>query len=381
MRVGAFLRLRGMTGVLRVGVLADTIDKSGGIPRYTREVVGALGRRDDVRLVVAAPAGAAATVAELAGPRLDRHLVIPRDDQLSVALWERYLSGRHFGAAGVDVVHGTKHLLPRGAGPSVLTVHDVMTITRAAESGRVKRLLLPSPFRASLRQATRLAAVSSATRTALTAIDPSWAAKTVVVPNGLSRGLLDAIAEPVARLADTRFALVVGDLTPRKNVGLLLRIWAEVFDRAGGLVLAVVGTEGPHADEDRAALLRLEEQGRACWVRGAPDPVLHWCYEHAQVVLFPSREEGFGLPVLEALAFDAPMIASTDPAIVEVAAGSPLVQHLAPDDASGWRDAIVTAVQTARPAVGAPHFPDSAITWDEHVDRLVALYREVTAGR
>jgi glycosyltransferase involved in cell wall biosynthesis len=370
-----------MTKVLRVGVLADTIDKSGGIPRYTREVVGALGRRDDVRLVVAAPAGAASTVAELAGPGLDQHLVIPRDDQLSVALWERYRSGRRFVAAGVDVVHGTKHLLPRGVGPTVLTVHDVMTITRAAESGRAKRMLLPAQFRASLRQATRLAAVSGATRTALTAIDPSWAPKTVVVPNGLSRGLLDAQAQPVTGLEGSRFALVVGDLTPRKNIGLLLRIWPEVFTRTDGLVLAVVGTEGPHADEDRARLVRLEEQGVACWVRGASDPVLRWCYERAQVVLFPSREEGFGLPVLEALAFDAPMIASTDAAVVEVAAGSPMVQHLDPDDAPGWRDAVVAAVTSPRPAATPPHFPDSAITWDEHVDRLVALYREVTAGR
>jgi glycosyltransferase involved in cell wall biosynthesis len=367
-----------MTSPLRVGLLADTIDQAGGIPRYTRELVAALGRRSDVRLVVAAPTGAAATVERLAGDRLDGWLPIPRDGQLSVALWERYRSAPAFRRARVDVVHGTKHLVPRGAGPTVLTVHDVLTITRAHESRLAKRLLLPVQFRASLRDATRLAAVSGATRDALARLDPRWAAKTVVIPNALTRTLLDAHPAAVGALASTRFALVVGDLTPRKNVALLLDVWPAVAAATDGLVLAVVGHEGPHADATRATLLGLQEQGRAHWVRGASDATLRWCYEHAQMVLFPSLEEGFGFPVLEALAFDAPVLASTDPAIVEVAAGSPRVRHLDPRDPEAWRGAIVDAARQDRPRPPAPHFPAQAITWDDHATRLVELYRELT---
>ena len=94
------------------------------------------------------------------------------------AIWERYASGRQFERAGAQLVHGTKHLVPRVRLPTVLTVHDVMTITRADESGRAKRLLLPRQYRASIKQADRLIAASAATRDRLAALDPTWDAKT-----------------------------------------------------------------------------------------------------------------------------------------------------------------------------------------------------------
>jgi glycosyltransferase involved in cell wall biosynthesis len=362
---------------LRVGLLADTIDKPGGIPRYTRELVAALGRRADVRLVVAAPGSATATVELLAADRLEELVTIPSEAQLQVALWERYRSGAAFARAGAEVVHGTKHLVPRGMPRTVLTVHDLMTITRARESRLAKRVLLPAQFRASLRQATRLLAVSGATRDRIAALEPRWGAKTVVIPNGLSDHLLTAPSRPVPELATRPFALVVGDLSPRKNVALLLRIWPEVA-AVTGLVLAVVGHEGPHSDDARRDLAALEARGIARWVQGATDGALRWCYEHATVVLFPSLEEGFGFPVLEALAFDAPMIASTDPALVEVSAGSERVRHVDGRDDDTWRDAIVTAAAVVRSPPSAPHRPSGASTWDEHAAAVVGLYREIS---
>lgn len=362
---------------VRVGLLADTVARPGGIGRYTRELLTALGRRADVRLVVAAPSSAREVVADLAGSSLDAFLAVPGGGQLAVALWERYGSRARFARAGVDLVHGTKHLVPRGVRATVLTVHDVMTLTRPQESRLAKRLLLPAQYRASLRQATRLVAVSGATRDCLRALDPTWAGKTVVVPNGMSDHLLDARAEPVAALEGSRFALVVGDLSPRKNVRMLLDVWEDGPPVAGGLRLAVLGGDGPHSDETRQRLHRLEARGLATWVREASDAQLRWCYEHAVVVLFPTVEEGFGFPVLEALTFDAPVLASTDPALVEVSAGAARVRHLDPQNRAAWRDAIVAASTTPRGPPVAPRLPAGASTWDEHAAGVVAVYRAV----
>ena len=145
---------------LRVGVLADTIGRPGGIGRYTSELVAALGRREDVRLIVAALPAAEGRVRELAGARLDATIPIPASSQLGIAAWERYRSGSKFAAAGAQIVHGTKHLVPRTKVPTVLTVHDLMTITRAHESSGPKRLILPRQYRTSLDQATGLVAAS-----------------------------------------------------------------------------------------------------------------------------------------------------------------------------------------------------------------------------
>ena len=90
-----------------------------------------------------------------------------------------------------------------------------------------------------------------------------------------------------------------------------------------GFRLVVLGHPGPHSDETTApARASSKPRDSRCWLRGADDAALRWCYEHATVVLFPTLEEGFGFPLLEALTFGAPVIASTDPALVEVAAGS-----------------------------------------------------------
>ncbi len=367
---------RADTSTLRVGVLADTIDRPGGIARYTEELVAALARRNDVRLVVAAPAAAAERVEALAGASLDAIITIPAIGQLRIALWERYASGAKFAAAGVQLVHGTKHLVPRTGLPTVLTVHDLMTITRARESALAKRMFLPRQYRTSMRAATRLLAVSRATRDRIVAIDPRWGPKAVVVPNGLSHALLDVAARPVPGLAAARFGLVVGDLAPRKNVGMLLDLWPDVASEAADFLLVVLGHPGPHSADTMRRLADLEHRNLAIWLRGASDGELRWCYEHASVVLFPTLEEGFGFPLLEALTFGAPAIASTDPALVEVSATSPEVEHLDVRDRAAWRDAIIRAARRPRRAPSThPAAPPGAISWDENARKVMDLYR------
>jgi glycosyltransferase involved in cell wall biosynthesis len=360
---------------LRVGLLADTVDHPGGIGRYVREVLAACGRRDDVALVVAAPARGLAAVDALVGARLVATIEAPRDDQIGLALWDRHRAGRAFAAAGTRVVIGCKHLVPRTTVPTVLVVHDVLTITRAHENSLAKRLLLPGQYRRSLGDATRLVAVSVATRTRLAALDATWAAKCDVVPNGMSADLTSVEAVEPPGIDGRDFALVVGDLSPRKNLGALTALWE---DPPAGLLLVVVGPDDGGDAPVRRVLTELERTGHVVWIRGAADPTLRWCYEHARVVLFPTREEGFGLPLLEAMTFHAPVVASDELALREVAAGAPTVSLVDPDDGGGWRRAIETRAAADRPA-GPPALPPGAITWDEHTDRLLGIARRVAA--
>lgn len=367
-----------MHSPLRVGFLADTVAHPGGIGRYVREVLAACGRRADVRLTVATPAEHTELVTGLTGAALDGVVHPPRSDQVTLGLWDRHRAGGAFARSGVDVVIGCKHLVPASGPPSVLVVHDVLTITRAHENALLKRLLLPRQYRRSLHDADRLVAVSAATRDRLAALDARWAAKCDVVPNGMSTSLTTVTPEPPVPQPGRPFALSVGDLSPRKNLGLLARVWRD--DRPGDLDLVVVGPDGGADTEARAALLALEATGRVQWIRGADDPVLRWCYEHAAVVVFPTREEGFGLPLLEARTFHAPVVASTDAALREVAAGDPEVTHVDPDDVAGWSRAITEAAVVPRVAA-PPAVPAGALTWDEHTERLLEVARTTATGR
>ena len=376
-----------MRDPLRVGILADTVDHPGGIGRYVREVLGAMARRDDLRLTVLAPTAATATVHSVVGDATIAMITPRRSSQIALAWWDRYRAGTASARANVEIIIGTKHLVPRTRRPTLLVVHDLLTITRADENALAKRVLLPPQYRQSLTAASALVAVSVATATRLAALDARWAAKCTVVPNGMSHRLIDAhpmrplgtSADQANRLSDQPFALVVGDLSARKNLRLLTRLWRE--HPPPQLRLVVVGPDSGTDAPVRGELLDLERDGRAVWIRGAEDPELRWCYEHAQVVLFPTFEEGFGLPLLEARTFHAPVVASTDLALREVGGDDPHITYVDPTNTSGWRDAIDAAGRAEPRGSDPPALPPGAITWDEHTDRLVTVARALARGR
>jgi glycosyltransferase involved in cell wall biosynthesis len=363
----------GADAPVRVGVLATALHGGGGMARYARELLGALGARDDVELVVVVPAGEEDTVVD--APNVRDVLTLRGRGTIGRGLDERYGIGRRLERAGVEVVHGTKHLVPRTRLPSVLTVQDLILLTWRSTFPGPKALLLPRQYRASIRDATVLVAVTEATRTRLGALEPGLLDKTVLVPNGLSVPLLEVEPEPVPATVGRPFALVVGDLSARKNVELLLGLWEDGLGEESGLLLVVVGPAGWKSDGTRARLTALAQRGLAVWAQDAPDAQLRWCYEHASVLLMPSFEEGFGLPIIEGRAFGTPVVASDDPALVEVGGGR--VTHLDPRDRAAWRAAVVAASGRTRVA-SAPSTADLP-TWAACAEGTVGAYRSAIA--
>jgi glycosyltransferase involved in cell wall biosynthesis len=352
---------------IRAAVLADALDGGGGMARYTRELLRGLHRRDDVELVVVAPAESLEHLDALGLADVET-VVVGSRGQIGHGLWERYVLGRHLD--GVDVVHGTKHLLPRCRRPTVLTVHDLLVITSPDEFNLPKRLLLPRQYRRALDEATVLLAVSSATKRRLAALDPALGAKTTVVPNGVTVDLVESEPQPLPAIDGRPFALVVGDLSPRKNLSLLLDLWSDPAGPPAGLTLVVVGPAGWRASEVKRRLEDLERRGRVIWAREVDDAQLRACYEQARVVLAPALEEGFGLPVAEALTLGARVIASRDEALVEVGQGRPV--HVDARDAPGWREAIERVVTDAAPP---PSRPPEFSSWEANALATTDVYR------
>jgi len=339
----------------------------GGINRYTNELLVELVRRDDVEVVpVVSPKGAEQLRQRF--PDLNDVIVLAGRSVMGRSLRERYLLRRPLRRAKVDLVHATKHVVPRNAGiPIVLTVHDLFAFTRANEYGLAKRLLLPTTYRRSLAQADRIITVSDAVRQLLADKDLIADDHVDVLPEAPASALTTAVAEVVPSLARRPFALCVCDLSPHKNVELLLRIWDEVHRRTG-LVLAILGPDRARSSGLRE---RLEDLGRAGLVVRpgfVTNGAVRWCYEHAGIVLVPSFEEGFGLPAVEALHFGAKLITSSDPALVE--ASGDAARHIDADDDRAWVDAIVEVHGEAKTV-----FSDDLVSWREVADLTVDVYR------
>jgi glycosyltransferase involved in cell wall biosynthesis len=338
----------------------------GGIVRYTVELAQALHRRDDVDLhLLASPAAGPALADLVGGP--DRILFLPPVPGAALPACERWGLGRWL-SSRFDVVHGTKHLLPRGVtAHTALTVHDMLLFDRPGDFRLDKRVLLRQPYGASLRQAGTLLCVSAATRARLTERMPEIAPRAAVVPLATSSRLMAAQPVPLGAVAGRRFALVVGDPGPRKNLAMVFEAWLGVVAQCSDAVLVHVGPPAWGRASYGPAHARLRSSGHLVQPVGVDDGTLRWCYEQAAVVLAPSRVEGFGLPAVEALDLGARLVTSLDPALVEVTGDR--AEHLPADDGAAWtRTALrhLSGDPAPTPASGR-----RVRTWDDVAEETV----------
>ncbi|MDQ1493858.1 MAG: hypothetical protein QOG69_341 [Actinomycetota bacterium] len=337
----------------------------GGMVRYAVELATSLTAHPDVELHVLARAAARNFFVDLLGDS-QRVRTLPDLPTPVLSLIEHVRVGR---PGSFDVLHGTKHVVPLSRRTHrMLTVHDMLPMDRPDDFSIAKRLLLRPTYRRSIRRADSIVCVSEATLQRLRVIVPTSAPSTVV-PLAVSGTLRTATSVPLASVQGVPFAIVVGDSSPRKNVGLIVDAWRDVLAEEPKAKLVVVGPPswgrtvvGEHFD-------RLRAEGHLVAPGHLSDGQLRWCYEHARVALCPSMAEGFGLPAAEALAFGAPVITSEDPALCEVTGTRAL--HLRGDDPRSWVQAILDAL--ARPRTTVP--PESTRTWADVADETVRAAR------
>lgn len=345
--------------------------QGGGMVRYVVELASALSRREDVELSVLAGRSAVPFFTDLLSSHQRVH-ALPRMPTVGNALIERYLV-RNAGGP-YDVVQGAKHLVPRRSpAMRVLTVHDMVLFDRPQDFGPAKRTLLRRPYLASIVDADAIICVSEATRARLVAQLPMTRHRITVVPNAVSTGLLRAVPLAVPALDGRVFAVVVGDASHRKNLPLLVDCWDRVCERVPEAVLAIAGPPDWAGSSHGESFARLKAEGKIVALGSIPDEALRWCYEHAAVALCPSLLEGFGLPAVEALAFQAPLITSTDPALTEVSGNRAL--HLPGDRAEPWVDAISAALAGGRSSTASYQVR----TWDEVAEETVNAIRSARA--
>ncbi len=342
----------------------------GGMIRYTVEVTRALERRPDVEVHVHCRRETVPFLERELGIAADRLHPTATGRTVADSLVERLAIGRLGDRIDADVVLCTKQLVPRsGEAIRLLTVHDMLPFDRPGDFGPTKRMLLPTAYRRSIRDADVLACVSDATRRRLLSQLPEVADRAVVVPNAMTRSLTEAEPAPIPALDGRTFALMVGDRSRRKNAGFVVRLWPEVVRLVPGAHLALIGPPGWGRNEQLPELADLVAAGAASDLGLVSERALHWAYRAAAVTLCPSLLEGFGLPVVEALALGCPVLASPDPAQVEAAGGAATVVDLA--DRAGWVDAIAEHLR-AGPGSPAREAQPIERSWDDVADELVA---------
>jgi glycosyltransferase involved in cell wall biosynthesis len=262
-----------------------------------------------------------------------------------------------------------QHSLPLACPcPAVVTVHDLSFTRDPSVMGTRDRLIFRTVVPRSARRAARVFAVSELTKRDLIGLYGIPEEKIAVVPNGV-----DATFSPNGARAEGDYVLFVGALQPRKDPDTAIEALSLLGD--GDLRLVFAGPDkGGRAKAERTA----ERTGLANRIefRGhVSREELASLYRGAACLVFPSRYEGFGLPVLEAMASGTPVVATTAGALPEVAGDAAiLVDERNPVAFAGG---IERALADRERLVAAGLERAQQFSWAETARRTLKVYREL----
>jgi len=263
----------------------------------------------------------------------------------------------------VDVLHCPTQRAPvRSSVPLVVTFHDLAVLRHPETFNRWTRTYSRRVLPRVVRAATRVIAVSEFTKRELQELLDVPEEKLRVIPNAVG-GPFSADGEAAAG----DYVLAVSTLEPRKNLPRLV----EAYRRAdlNGLPLLVAGAAGWGG-------VRVEGDG-VRWLGEVRDDELARLYRGARAVAYVSLYEGFGLPVLEAMACGTPVVAGQDGALPEVAGGAAvLVDPLDPDAIAAGLNEAIERRDELRP-LGLARA--RAFDWGKVARKTVAVYREAAA--
>jgi len=302
--------------------------------------------------------------------------------------FRRWLNSLEFGSQA-PLFHGPNFFLPPLVNGGVVTVHD-LSVFKFPETHPIERIRqYEREFQSSMDHAAHLITVSEAIRREV--IDfLGWPAEKIsTVHHGVSPAFAVRGEQELRDrlrgygLAPDSYVLCVSTLEPRKKIDCLLKSYRNLpVNLRQKHPMVLVGGRGWLSENLHQDIERATGEGWLRYLGFVAESNLPYLYAGARLFVYPSIYEGFGFPVLEAMASGVPVVTSNDAAIEEVAQGASL--HVEPDD----HDALLTAIQrgitdedwrTSAKIDGlrvASHY-----SWDKCIEETIRVYRYVLSQR
>lgn len=375
---------------MRIGIdFTAAIQQRAGIGRYTRELVRALAGLDDVNQYVLFQAHLGAQVTAGTWPANFRIRSIPVTDHWLSIFWQRLripLPVETFTGC-IDIFHSPDFVLPPvWRAHTVLTIHDLSFLTTPETFEPGLQAYLTQAVPRAVARAGHILADSKSTRDDLVAYLGVAPDRITVAYPGVDpdfRPLDDRSIKAVCdRYRLTRpFILSVSTLQPRKNYPALIEAYARLKSMGGQateLSLVVVGSKGWLYQEIFETVERLGVSDQVRFLGFVRDEDLPALYNAAEVFALPSLYEGFGLPVLEALACGTPVVTSNVSSLPEVAGDAALL--VSPHDVEALSQALYRTLTDRelrvtlrrRGLIQARRF-----TWQQTASIVAGVYRQL----
>jgi glycosyltransferase involved in cell wall biosynthesis len=367
------------------------VHQAAGIGRYTRGLVAALARLDTrhrFTLLVLGRAGARFTPRSL--PANFKLRYAPLSDRWATVLWHRLnlplpvdvFTGR------VDLFHGPSFTLPPSFAPSLLTVHDLSFLRYPQGAFPPLLAWLSRAVPRSLRRARHVLADSESTRLDLVELMGIRADRITVIGAGVDEHFRRVNDPPVLAAVRARynlperFILGVSTLEPRKNfTGLIAAFNRLAAAGLPDLHLVIAGGKGWLYDDIFAAAAASPVSQRIHLPGFVADEDLPALYSLADLFAFPSHYEGFGIPVLEAMACATPVVCADNSSLPEVAGDAALLVPAA--DSQALADALhrlLIDTSLRENLVGQGLEQVRKFTWEAAARRLLTVYEALGEG-
>lgn len=377
---------------MKIGIdVTSAVMQGGGIGRYTRELVQTTLATDteNAYVLFSAPPPPEKTLSQIfpVNGRI-QHKIAPLSEQWLYRLWYRArlpISVQRF-TGKLDLFHSPDFVLPPVSSntPTLLTVHDLSFVHFPEVYPEVLVNYLNKVVPWSVGRATHILADSVATKHDLMALWQVADEKITVLYSGVNESFervkddekITAVRSKYD-LGDRPYLLSVGTVQPRKNYQMLIQAFAPLADKIPHN-LYIAGGKGWLYEEMMAEIEKQNLTDRVRFIGFIDDEDLPTLYSGADLYLFPSIYEGFGLPMLEAMACGVPVIASDVSSLPEV--GQETAVLLPPHDLDKWTTAIESILsdpEQQQRMKNAGYHRVNQFSWEKSASQLLEIYRNL----
>ena len=273
-------------------------------------------------------------------------LLTPHSSLLT-SYWRSHKIVRDLQRDGIQLYHGLSGELPVGISrsgiPGVVTIHDLIFLRHPEYYHFIDRQIYAWKFRRTVREATHIIAISECTRRDILHYAPDVAPEKISViyqscaPKFNGSAVTGSVEGLPPDLRSCRYILNVGTIEARKNVLLAVKALEEDA-LPGDLHLVIVGRHTSYTDEVSRYVRAHGLDSRVHILHGVSDAELPALYAGAEAFVYPSRYEGFGIPIIEAISCGLPVVACSGSCLEE--AGGPDTLYVDPDDPRAMATAI-----------------------------------------
>lgn len=306
-------------------------------------------------------------------------------------LWDQFTFPKLANREKADILHQPCFSAPLFyKNPVVITIHDIINILFADNVSLPSRIFYSKWMPLTYKKASRVITISESTKKDIIKTLGIQEEKIVVIPLAADKKFMERISREDINKVKTKYNLPekyilhIGTLEPRKNLGFLIEVFSEVVKdkKTHDWNLVITGKKGWHYRELYQKVKELGLESKVIFTGYFDEADKPALYKGAAVFAFPSLYEGFGLPLLEAMASGVPVISSNASSMPEVVGDAGIL--ISPQDKALWVKSIkkVLSEGKLRDKMRVENKKQAAnFSWEKTAKKTAEVYKEVAEGK